>query len=603
MTAAGTPAQFIAKWSRVELSERAASQEHFIDLCRLLGQPTPAEHDATGAEYTFEKGVKLGGAGILPAGGARGAARGASGDGGSPAEGDGGFADVWWRGKFGWEYKRKGKYKDLAQAYGQLCRYREALENPPLLIVSDIARTEIHTNFTGTRKDVHTIPLEQLDQPEKLDLIRRAFTDPDSFKPQKSEPATSTPRTRSSGAIKSNPMMNKPHVIDLFCGAGGMALGFVRAGFEVVAAFDNWDAAVKTYRNNLGDHVRLASINDDLNLPAATVIIGGPPCQGFSSAGSRREDDHRNTLVAVFARLIAKRRPRAFVFENVEGFLTGGTGRFVFDLLDPLIEAGYRVHLRKVNAANYGVPQHRKRVIGIGGLGWDPTFPTPTHTAHGAPGALLAGTHLPLTPTVSEAFVGLEKATVGTNGDDHTYSPLDELDRERAARLRPGQRMRDLPEELWHESYKRRAHRRVMDGMPVEKRGGAPAGLRRLCATEPSKAITGAAINELIHPAEDRPLTVRECARIQTFPDDFFFSGSRRDQAQQIGNGVPPRLAEAIGKTLLRDLQSAPDGVKPGALLSFTPTLSTGMSPILDCVKRKVERAYGGAAEQGMLWP
>lgn len=184
MTAAGTPAQFIAKWSRVELSERAASQEHFIDLCRLLGQPTPAEHDATGAEYTFEKGVKLGGAGILPAGGARGAARGASGDGGSPAEGDGGFADVWWRGKFGWEYKRKGKYKDLAQAYAQLCRYREALENPPLLIVSDIARTEIHTNFTGTRKDVHTIPLEQLDQPEKLDLIRRAFTDPESFKPK-----------------------------------------------------------------------------------------------------------------------------------------------------------------------------------------------------------------------------------------------------------------------------------------------------------------------------------------------------------------------------------------------------------------------------------
>ncbi|HOI56286.1 MAG TPA: class I SAM-dependent DNA methyltransferase, partial [Phycisphaerae bacterium] len=108
-----TPARFIAKWQRVTLPERAASQEHFIDLCRLLGQPTPAEHDATGAEYTFEKGVAV----------TAGASRG--------AKGDSGFADVWWRSKFGWEYKRKGKYKDLADAYRQLCQYREALDNPP----------------------------------------------------------------------------------------------------------------------------------------------------------------------------------------------------------------------------------------------------------------------------------------------------------------------------------------------------------------------------------------------------------------------------------------------------------------------------------------
>jgi len=118
-----TPAQFVAKWSRVELPERAASQEHFIDLCRLLGQPTPAEQDATGAEFTFEKGVAVTG----------GASRGAL--------GRYGYADVWWRGKFAWEYKRKEKYKELSGAYRQLCQYREALENPPLLIVSDIART------------------------------------------------------------------------------------------------------------------------------------------------------------------------------------------------------------------------------------------------------------------------------------------------------------------------------------------------------------------------------------------------------------------------------------------------------------------------------
>ena len=160
-----TPAQFIAKWQRVTLPERAASQEHFIDLCRLLGQPTPAEHDATGAEYTFEKGVSV----------TAGASRG--------SKGDSGYADVWWRGKFGWEYKRKGKYKDLADAYRQLCQYREALDNPPLLVVCDITRTEIHTNFTGTAKRVHAVLLEEMDKPESLALLRRVFTDPDSFRP------------------------------------------------------------------------------------------------------------------------------------------------------------------------------------------------------------------------------------------------------------------------------------------------------------------------------------------------------------------------------------------------------------------------------------
>ena len=160
-----TPDRFIELWSRAELSERAASQSHFIDLCRLLGQPTPAEHDATGAVYTFEKFV-------IPI---DAASRG--------SKGDRGFVDVWWKGKFAWEYKRKGKYKDLKEAYAQLCQYREALENPPLLIVSDIAHTEIHVSFTGYAKQVHKITLAEFADPAKLDLLRRVFTDPASFKP------------------------------------------------------------------------------------------------------------------------------------------------------------------------------------------------------------------------------------------------------------------------------------------------------------------------------------------------------------------------------------------------------------------------------------
>lgn len=184
--------------------------------------------------------------------------------------------------------------------------------------------------------------------------------------------------------------MSEATVVDLFAGAGGLSLGFARAGAKVVVAFDNWPAAVETYRSNLGDHVSGGDIHRDLDVPDADVVTGGPPCQGFSSAGMRRAEDERNTLVGEFSRLIAKRRPRAFVFENVEGFLTGAGGQFVFELLDPLIAAGYRIHVRKVNAANYGVPQHRKRVVAIGGLGWDPSFPRGTHAAFGAPGAHLA---------------------------------------------------------------------------------------------------------------------------------------------------------------------------------------------------------------------
>lgn len=396
-------------------------------------------------------------------------------------------------------------------------------------------------------------------------------------------------------------MQEAPQIVDLFCGAGGMTLGFVRAGFHVAAAYDNWDCAVATYERNFGNHVRRVSITEDLEIPSSAIIIGGPPCQGFSSAGARREDDQRNTLVAVFARLIAKHRPPAFVFENVEGFLTGGEGRFIFDLLDPLIDAGYRIHLRKVNAANYGVPQHRKRVLGIGGLGWDPVFPAPTHSAHGAPGAHLAGTQLPLTPSITDAVGELPDARMGNEGD-HSYSELEGLDLERARRLKPGERMRDLPEHLWHESYKRRAYRRVVDGTPVEKRGGAPAGLRRLRADQPSKAITGAAINEFLHPTEDRPLTVRECARIQTFPDDFVLSGSRRERAKQIGNAVPPHFAEIIARSLLHDLSENACDDKPGALLSFSPTLSSGMSPILERVRRMVRKRYICRVGQRLLW-
>jgi DNA (cytosine-5)-methyltransferase 1 len=389
-------------------------------------------------------------------------------------------------------------------------------------------------------------------------------------------------------------MEEAPTLVDLFCGGGGLSLGFVRAGFSIAASFDNWNPAVETYRSNFGDHISCLDVTEGLDLPDATVIAGGPPCQGFSSAGMRREGDVRNTLVQVFSQLVAKHRPAAFVFENVEGFLTGGRGDFVVQLLEPLVRVGYRIHLRKVNAANYGVPQHRKRVIAVGGLGWNPTFPEVTHSAFGAPGAHLAGQHLPKTPTIAETLAGLPSAVPisDVSPNDHQYMPLKEADLERAKALKQGQRMRDLPEQFWHDSYKRRAYRRVMDGTPSERRGGAPSGIRRLCADEPSKAITGGAMNEFLHPTENRPLTLRECARLQTFPDSFCFTGKTRDAIQVIGNSVPPKLAEVFARNLFNDLQDAETCESEGSLLSFVPTLSTGMSPILKEVTNRIRRIF-----------
>lgn len=396
-------------------------------------------------------------------------------------------------------------------------------------------------------------------------------------------------------------------VLDLFCGAGGLSLGFVRSGFRVISALDYNAVAVETYNSNLGQHAKVMDLGKVAGLAKADVIAGGPPCQGFSSAGLRRTGDHRNSLVSVFANIVKNQKPKAFVFENVEGFLTAEDGAHVLELLNPLLEVGYQIHLRKINAANYGVPQHRKRVIAIGGLGWEPLFPEPTHTAFGAPGSHLASQHLPLTPTLMGALAKLSEPAVTPPGvpQGHYCRPLEGLDYERACALKPGETMRDLPEQLRHGSFSRRANRRVMDGTPTERRGGAPAGLRRLRGDQPSKAITGGARGEFIHPIQHRPLTIRECAVLQTFPDDYVFLGSPTEQAQLIGNAVPPKLASVIANSVADGLLGAAKSRDlKGSILSFIPTLSEGYSPVLKHVITTVRKEFRDylVEEEPLLW-
>ena len=165
-----TPEDFVRKWAAADLSERAASHEHFTDLCRLINQPTPAEADPTAESYCFEKPVKV----VGPAS--------------KGAKGGSGYVDVWKRGCFAWEYKRKDKYKDLDEAYRQLYQYRDALDNPPLSVVCDIRNIVIRTHFPGYPTDKQIIRLEEL--PGKLEVIRRLFTAPETFRPPKTREET-----------------------------------------------------------------------------------------------------------------------------------------------------------------------------------------------------------------------------------------------------------------------------------------------------------------------------------------------------------------------------------------------------------------------------
>ena len=394
--------------------------------------------------------------------------------------------------------------------------------------------------------------------------------------------------------------------VDLFAGAGGLTLGLQRAGFDTLLANDNWRPAVDTLRRNFGEAVVEAGCVRELTGAwllarvggtTPSLVAGGPPCQGFTSAGARRADDLRNTLVGEFARLVAELQPQWFLFENVEGMLTASDGDFVIDLLDGVLDGGYSVRLRKVNVANYGVSQLRKRVIAIGRLGSDPGFPAPSHRAYGAPGAQTVRTAaLPPAPTVSQALEGLGKPTGGADQasvQGHFVVSVSESDARRFALLGPGQTMRDLPEELQHHSYNRRANRRVSDGMPTERRGGAPAGIRRLLADEPSKAITSAASREFVHPIQDRCLTLRECARLQGFPDGFEFSGRRSDQATLIGNAIPPPFAELLGRWVADREFSAPSRADESPrLYEFHVTNGSGLSPALSRVAERVNTRY-----------
>jgi DNA (cytosine-5)-methyltransferase 1 len=372
-------------------------------------------------------------------------------------------------------------------------------------------------------------------------------------------------------------------VLDLFAGAGGLSAGFSAAGLAPSLAVEIDPHACATYEANSGKAPLRADLSAGQGLDAVVravgasrvfVLLGGPPCQGFSSAGARDDHDPRNALVERYLDVVQALRPRWMLFENVEGLLTWRQGAAVEALASRLGALGYAVRIAKLNFASYGLPQSRKRVVVVADrVGATFAFPEPAFSFD-------AGKHrsaipgLPSAPTVGEALAGLGPAGEGRvpyaspaprsaydatmrgwdRGDGvslHTSRISDSV-LARCRALAPGQTMKDLPEELRHPSFGRRANRRVSDGTPSASRGGAPAGIRRLVSCLQSPTVTGAATREFVHPAEDRLLTLREAARLQGFPDAYEFLGPDASVVRQVGNAVPPLAAAVLAQAIVR---------------------------------------------------
>ena len=313
-----------------------------------------------------------------------------------------------------------------------------------------------------------------------------------------------------------------PRVLSLFSGGGGLDLGFELAGAETVACVDNDHESCKTLRFNrpqwdvfegdIRDYV--PSVND------IDVVIGGPPCQGFSSAGKGNPSDPRNFLWREYFRVVDAVKPRAVVIENVSALTHKRNGDHLSGIISALEESGYHFAMGVLNAADFGVPQARRRLIVIGLRDAIPTLPEPT--TPGEP------------RTVKEAIGDLEFAPYD---EEFSHVPPRHAKHvaERWDRLAPGE---------VDPNYRR--GRLDYDKPSVTIRAGGGYGPRgdHLAGFHPP-----------IHPTQPRQLTVREAARIQSFPDDWILQGSKTAQGRQIGNAVPVGLAEAVARHVVRMLR------------------------------------------------
>lgn len=359
----------------------------------------------------------------------------------------------------------------------------------------------------------------------------------------------------------------RPRAIDLFSGCGGLGLGLQSAGYTVILSVDNDPWALETHRHNLPG----VALDLDLSEPGRVdslvrllsgipihLVAGGPPCQPFSRAGrsklrslvregARPARDNRTELWQSFVAVIEQLRPAGVMLENVPDMALGEDLTILRAMTARLEAAGYEVHARLLDAWRYGVPQHRQRLILVALRDGQP-FEWPAEQKRvslrdaigdlpplrGGTGDLEIRARPPRSAFQRRAREGISDRSVVW---DHITRPVRDDDREAFRLMKPGTRYADLPDHL----------RRYRDDIFGDK-------YNRLSWDEVSRSITAHIAKDgywYIHPSEHRTLTVREAARIQTFPDRFRFAGTRSHAFRQIGNAVPPALAEAVARQLL----------------------------------------------------
>jgi len=338
-------------------------------------------------------------------------------------------------------------------------------------------------------------------------------------------------------------MANNLTFIDLFSGAGGFLRGFLNKGFEPLYSIENWKPAIDTHKLNYPDipiiteDIRKVS-NEELveyaNGRKVNVVVGGPPCQGFSTIGNRNPEDERNNLILEFLRVVKTIKPDYFIMENVRGLVSAKNGFYRDFLLDRFKEMGYKNAVSKiVCATDYGVPQKRYRVIFMGSLN-DEEIEFPKHTNSKENPEILKDYIMDL--------VGKENKI-----PNHIPTNHNPIVKERISYILEGGGINsDIPCHLLKGSRSDYKNNTLKNFSHVYK---------RLHREKPATTMVPGHNAFPLHPTEDRSLTVREAARIQTFPDDVVFSGTRQDQCIQVGNAVPVKLSEVFAEHLKQKLE------------------------------------------------
>ena len=403
--------------------------------------------------------------------------------------------------------------------------------------------------------------------------------------------------------------MTRPIGIDLFAGAGGMSLGFERAGFDVAAAVEidpvhcavhkfNFPQTAVIPRSVAG--LSAAAIRAAAGIGRRTVdcVFGGPPCQGFSMIGQRVFDDPRNSLVLEFVRVVAELDARTFVFENVKGLTVGRHKAFLADLVAAFDTAGYQVRLpwQVLDAACFGAPQHRQRLILTGAKkgGAMPAYPQPRVNPADRPG-LVAG--LDAGPTCRDA--------IGDLPDANFFAELDGSDGVKTAKYKTpsayAAALRCMTDDAWSHGIPRHWNPRVLtssartEHSEISRRrfaGTLPGDVEpvsRFLKLDPDglcntlRAGTDGARGAFtsprpIHYEHARCITVREMARLHGFPDWFRLHATKWHGARQIGNAVPPPLAQAIAAEVMKALGAAPERRAQGIDLGDPALLAMDMT-------------------------